>query len=158
MLTFNILISQIAGMEIMFFLSVAVACVLYFSNYKKDFYKVLFASSIAMVTTLLTKQYFNIARPENMLVIENGFRFPSGHATMAGVVMTLGIAYSYTHIEQKYIRYAVYFISVMWFMIVGYSRLYLHVHYPIDVIVGGTIGILSTLAILKIFKHFHYYQ
>ena len=158
MLTFQIIISQIAGPEIMFFLCVVVACFLYFQNHRKDFFKIFFASTTAMFIALIAKYLFHIARPAHMLVAETGYGFPSGHATMAGVVMTLGIAYAHTHIKRKHIQYGIYGISVLWLVLVGYSRLYLQVHYPIDVIAGGIIGILSTITVLKIFKHFHYYK
>jgi undecaprenyl-diphosphatase len=142
----------------MFILSVLLAVILFLKNYKKDFYKILFASSMAMFVTLMTKSVLKIPRPEHMLIIEDGYRFPSGHATMAGVVMSLGIYYAHTHIKNKYLRYVVYVCAVGWYVLVCYSRLYLQVHYLIDVIAGGIIGILSTIVVLRIFKHLHYYK
>jgi undecaprenyl-diphosphatase len=93
-----------------------------------------------------------------MLVAETDPRFPSGHATMAAVVMTLVIYYSNKHIKNDYLKHFLWIVAVVWFMLVSYSRLYLHVHYPIDVIIGGIIGIIRTIATLKIFKHLHYYK
>jgi undecaprenyl-diphosphatase len=158
MLTFQIFITTISGPEIMFLFSVLFALCLYLRDYKKDFYKIFFASTLAMVTTFIIKYTFKIARPEHMLALEDGYGFPSGHATMAGVVMSLGIYYSYIHVKNMYQRYFLYTLSVSWYFLVSYSRLYLHVHYSIDVIVGGIIGVLSTVVVIKIFKHFHYYK
>ena len=80
--------------------------------------------------------------------------FPSGHATFAAVIMTLTIHYSHKYIKNKIFRYITYFIAVCWFILVSYSRLYLQVHFLIDIIVGGFIGIISTIVILNTFKHF----
>jgi undecaprenyl-diphosphatase len=93
-----------------------------------------------------------------MLVIETDPRFPSGHATMAAVVMTLIISYSNKHIKNNYLKYFLWILAIGWFMLVSYSRLYLHVHYPIDIIAGGLIGILSTMVVSKIFNHLRYYN
>lgn len=158
MLNFQIFISQISGPEIMFLFSILIALILYIKNYKKVFYEVIFIAVTAMFITMILKYLLKIPRPEAMLILEDGYRFPSGHATMAGVIMSLLIYYSHEHIKDKYIRYAVYVCAVAWYLLVSYSRLYLNVHYPIDVIAGGIIGILSTILVLKVFKHFHYYK
>ncbi len=158
MLQFQIFITNIAGPEIMFMLLVLFSIFLYVRNYKKDFYKILFTSITAMFFALILKAILRISRPEHMLISETGYGFPSGHATMAGVLMSLGIYYTHAHIKNKYIRYLLYTLSVGWYILVSYSRLYLQVHRPIDVIAGGVIGIFSTLFILKIFKHLHYYK
>ena len=152
MLQLQIFITNIAGPEIMFFLLVLFSIFLYVKNYKKDFYKILFSSIIAVFVTLILKTLLKIPRPEHMLIVETGYGFPSWHATMAGVIMSLGIYYSYTHIKNRYVKYVLYMISICWYLIVSYSRLYLQVHYPIDVIAGGIIGIISTIVVFKIFK------
>jgi undecaprenyl-diphosphatase len=76
---------------------------------------------------------------------------------MAAVVMSLVIYYSHKHIKNDYLRYFLYVVSVAWFALVSYSRLYLGVHYPIDILAGGVIGVASTIIVMKIFKHLHYY-
>lgn len=137
---------------------IAVICVLlYVKNYKKDSLKIIFASTSAMFVTFTLKYLLKVPRPAHMLVVETDPRFPSGHATMASVVMALIIYYSYKYIKNRYLRYFLYVCAVSWFLLVSYSRLYLGVHYPIDVIAGGLIGILSTIIVIKIFKHLHYY-
>lgn len=111
-----------------------------------------------MFVTFTLKYLLKVPRPVDMLVVETDPRFPSGHATMASVVMALVIYYSHKHIKNRYVRYFLYACAVSWFAVVSYSRLYLGVHYPIDIIVGGLIGIISSVAVLKIFKHLHYYS
>lgn len=43
---------------------------------------------------------------------------------------------------------------IIWAAIVSYSRIYLGVHYPADVIVGGLVGVLSALLCYKILLWF----
>lgn len=157
MLAFQILVSQISGTTIMFSIIAVICVLLYVKNYKKDSLKIIFASTSAMFVTFTLKYLLKVPRPAHMLVVETDPRFPSGHATMASVVMALIIYYSYKYIKNRYLRYFLYVCAVSWFLLVSYSRLYLGVHYPIDVIAGGLIGILSTIIVIKIFKHLHYY-
>jgi undecaprenyl-diphosphatase len=138
---------------------IAVICVLlYIKSYKKDSLKIIFASTSAMFLTLTLKYLLKVPRPAHMLVVETDPRFPSGHATMASVVMALIIYYAHKHIKNTYLKYSLYICAVAWFALVSYSRLYLGVHYPIDILAGGLIGIVSTVIVLKIFKHLHYYS
>lgn len=158
MLSFQIFISNIAGMWIMFVLSLLVALALYKKHDTKDFYTIFFSSTTAMFTTFALKLLFKVPRPTDMIVIEHDYRFPSGHATMAAVVMSLIIHYTHLHVKNKTLRYALYALAIGWYMLVSYSRLYLQVHYPIDVIVGGLIGTVATLFVVTIFHHLHYYK
>lgn len=158
MLSFQLFISQLAGPEIMFAFAIILAVGLYKEHDTKDFYTILFTSTTAMFVTYSLKYLLKIERPANMLTEVHDYRFPSGHATMAAIVMSLGIHYAHLHIKNKTLRYTVYLLAVTWYLLISYSRLYLHVHYPVDVIVGGAIGVASTILVIKIFKHLRYYK
>lgn len=142
----------------MFALAILIAIALYKKHDTRDFYTILFTSTTAMFVTYTIKYTLSIKRPADALVTLYDPRFPSGHATMSALVMSLGIYYAHLHLRNKYLRYTVYSLAVIWYLLVSYSRLYLHVHYPIDVIVGGAIGVASTIVVVKIFKHFRYYK
>lgn len=158
MLNFQIFVSQISGPGIMFASVLVLAVALYIEKYTKDFYTIFFTSTTAMFITYTLKYTLKIPRPDTMLVAATDYRFPSGHATMAAVVMSLGIHYAHIHVKSKYLRYLLYTFAIAWYLLISYSRLYLGVHYPIDVIAGGIIGSLSAYITLKIFKHLHYYK
>lgn len=71
--------------------------------------------------------------------------FPSGHTSAAFVIATaLSIAFPK--------RYVIVF-SFLWAFATGYSRMYLGVHYPSDVIAGAIVGIGSAFIIYKINKY-----
>ncbi|MGI8911935.1 MAG: phosphatase PAP2 family protein [Rubrobacteraceae bacterium] len=89
-----------------------------------------------LLTTVL-KAVFRRARPE---VFDSGYTasfysFPSGHATVAAGfygALTLLIAYRL----RGRARWAVAVSGVLLVLLIGFSRLYLGVHYPTDVLAG----------------------
>jgi undecaprenyl-diphosphatase len=93
------------------------------------------AGSILLTTVL--KAVFERARPE---LFDSGYQasfysFPSGHATVAvGFygMLTLILAYRL----RRLARWAVAAIGVLVVLLIGFSRLYLGVHYPTDVLAG----------------------
>ena len=149
MLNFQIFISSLSNGQSVTILLTLISILLLILGYKRDFYKILLAMTLAMSITFLLKRLFKVPRPQDMLVLEESFRFPSSHATMAGVVSTLVFIYAYIYIKNKKLRYLAYMFSFLWLVLVSYSRLYLHVHYLIDVIVGALIGVLSTFVVMK---------
>ena len=71
--------------------------------------------------------------------------FPSRHATIMAV-----IAFAYTYFKSKW---STFFLLLM--ILVGFSRIYVGVHYPLDIIGGFVTGVVS-LAVALQFKKFLY--
>ena len=152
MLTAQLLLSQISGPEIMFAATIIISFFLYKNRKLRDFYIILLTRRLAMGTTYFLKYFLKVPRPDAMLTSAHDYRFPSGHATMAAVIMSLGIYYTYTYVHDKHLRYFFYIVSVGWYVLISYSRLYLGVHFPVDIIVGGIIGVVSAMVVLKFKK------
>ncbi len=73
--------------------------------------------------------------------------FPSGHsATAFSFYFLFVLAY-----REKWLIYT----GLLYGMIVGYSRVYLAQHFPLDIAGGITVAILSVLASLALFRRFH---
>jgi len=105
------------------------------------------ATAGGLVVSLLLKSLFARPRPEfaapGTYVLTASF--PSGHSLLAAVVyLTLGVLLART--TTRY-RYKLYFITVALVitMLVGFSRIYLGVHYPTDVLAGWSFGLLWAL-------------
>ena len=91
----------------------------------------------SIVLTTVLKGLFQRSRPE---LIESGYQasfysFPSGHATVAvGFYGMLTVILAYR--LRGAARWAVAACGVLVVLLIGFSRLYLGVHYPTDVLAG----------------------
>lgn len=77
----------------------------------------------------------------------SGFGFFSGHSSnsMAAAVFTILM------LRSKYRNYI--FLMIPWSMMVGYSRIYVGKHYPLDVLCGWAFGVFSGYLFYTLFKH-----
>lgn len=91
-----------------------------------------------------------IARPRPALsqFVETTFSFPSGHAT--GAILIFGLA-TYLLIRSKVARkikiYGSYALVAL-ILLIGFSRIYLGVHYVSDVLVGFAVGGVGLVVII----------
>lgn len=90
----------------------------------------------------LMKLFFHRARPPHPLMdpLQN-FSFPSGHAASAFIFYGL-LAYLTwkTNLPKSY-KYLMATLLIFGALLIGFSRVYLRVHYPSDVAAGFCIGI-----------------
>lgn len=86
----------------------------------------------------IAKLIFHRARPSGALIAENSASFPSGHATIA-IAFYGFLAYLLLREIKKY-RALTLAISIIIILSIGFSRLYLGVHYLSDVLAGYLVG------------------
>ena len=121
--------------------------------YKRRFNRALFvfiAVGGTVVLNLILKSMFARLRPElwDRLIIENGFSFPSGHA-MATSALALAIVIALWGTRW---RIAAIITGVLYVFYVGYTRLYLGVHYPTDVLGAWMISFAWVALVYIIFS------
>lgn len=109
---------------------------------------VLASTSLGMILSSLLKQGVDRPRPDLVaaLVEVHTLSFPSGHAMLSAVAyLTLGILVA-SGLTSRAGRIYVLSIAVLTTMVVGFSRVYLGVHWPTDVIAGWAAGAAWALA------------
>lgn len=88
------------------------------------------------------KDVFGRERPHFSppLATEPSAGFPSGHAMMATLGYGFLVVLLWTRLPDRRMRIALAASTAVYVLLIGFSRLYLGVHYPSDVIAGYTMG------------------
>ncbi len=79
-----------------------------------------------------------------MIPLYNDMSFPSGHATSAFAV---SFYISSCMFKNGYRNLS--YLPFAWAFLVGYSRIYIGVHYPVDVLLGSVLGAVLAFLMLK---------
>lgn len=105
------------------------------------------------LTNQVVKLLFRRSRPESdlHLVEASGFSFPSGHSMVSMAFYGLLAYLIYIKIKNKFLKVLVIILTIIFIFMIGFSRIYLGVHYFSDVI-GG---FLLAITYLMIFIHFN---
>ena len=101
---------------------------------------------IATLLNQLLKYIIQRPRPEGYrLIAESGYSFPSGHSMVSMAFYGLIIYLIWKMVKNKRIKYVA--CGILGFLIpmIGFSRIYLGVHYASDVIGGFAISIVYLL-------------
>ena len=95
-----------------------------------------------LLMTLL-KQFFNRPRPlVPLLEPVRGLSFPSGHALMSVSFYGLLIYLVWENVKEPIRKWLLISSLVILIILIGFSRIYLRLHYFSDVIAGFSIGVI----------------
>ena len=123
-----------------------VAYFLFIKKDKHDAWKVAALGITSTAVLFLLKFLLQRERPLVPLISKaHGYSFPSGH-TFSSVVFYGILAYiSYKNISNNFIRWPLIAVLALLVFMVGFSRVYLKLHYASDVIAGFCLGIIWLL-------------
>lgn len=89
------------------------------------------------------KYLFGRPRPNVPLLFEaEGLSFPSGHALFSITFYGLLVYLVYHSVKQKGLKWILVVLLLILILIIGFSRVYLRVHYASDVIAGFCVGFM----------------
>jgi membrane-associated phospholipid phosphatase len=103
----------------------------------------------ASLLNIVLKLAFKRARPVPFfdLLPPETYSFPSGHALTSCCFFGALAALLTARIKSKQVRIAVWIICVTMFLLIGFSRIYLGVHYTTDVIAGFAAALIWILVV-----------
>lgn len=146
--TFFLIVTEFGGV-----IAVTIASIALFSYllYKRKRYgALLVAAGVggAALINYLAKVTFERARPDlwQQLITETSFSFPSGHSAGSSALAVCIIALLW---RTKW-RVPALIIAPLYIVLIGFSRMYLGVHYLTDVIAGWIVGITWVLVVASI--------
>lgn len=105
----------------------------------------------AALLNILLKAFFQRDRPElwERIVTENSYSFPSGHAMASSA---LAISLILLLWPTKW-RWLVTGLSLAFMGLIAFTRMYLGVHYPTDILAGWLVSMAWVAAVFAIVRH-----
>lgn len=140
------------------FLSLLVVCVLavlVFRHYNKErylrisrlcLYSLLLSGAIVALLKLgvvANRPFESLSHVNQLVVPTEPNSFPSGHTSSTFSVVTV-LVHEFRQNKGLII------ILILFSLMLAFSRVYCGVHYPLDVVVGAMVGILSGILVLKV--------
>jgi membrane-associated phospholipid phosphatase len=117
-------------------------------------YSLLISFSSSAIFVVLIKNIIGRQRPpiENALIVLKDFSFPSGHSYFAVAFYGLSIYFVFDILTNKILRALVIIFGTVLVLSLGFSRLYLGVHWPSDVFAGFAVAIALITTIITILE------
>jgi len=110
---------------------------------KKGAFQILTISLTSVIAMFAIKFFLQRERPLTPLIAKvHGYSFPSGH-TFTSVTFYGIIAYIvYRNVKNVGLRWLIIVLLIIFVFLVGFSRVYLRLHYASDVIAGFCLGLM----------------
>lgn len=147
------IITKLSGT--IFLITVAVLVLVFIKN-KKQGLAVAVNLALAPLTNQIVKQFFRRPRPDLSfrLIEETGFSFPSGHSMTSMAFYGFFIYLVYNNVKNKTVKWLLITLLSLVIVSVGFSRIYLGVHYTSDVLGGFAEGIAYLVLFITVCKKF----
>ncbi len=141
------------------FLAWGIICVLLFIFGGEKGKKVSIIGLLALILAniVVYELKYLVAEPRPFLALSNVhqlvseseiYSFPSGHtASSFAVAVVIGLKYKFNLRGRDY---SWLYPLIAFSILIGFSRIYIGVHYPLDVVFGAIVGILSAAIALKL--------
>lgn len=153
--TFMLILTKTANPLPTIVLTLTLTLILLFKHQKKE---ALFSFLLILLTagtnTLLKHLYLRQRPIVGSLIHETGFSFPSGHS-MISLALALLLSYlSFHFLSRKLIAYLLSAFLLAYTFLIGFSRVYINVHYVGDVLGGWLASIVVFSILLCLFNLF----
>lgn len=144
-------VTNLAGAVFIGIITIALAVGFYMRHeiYNSLYILLTLGGTLVLNTTL--KIFFKRTRPDlwSLLVVEKSYSFPSGHAMISmALALTLIVLTYYSRA-----RWFSIILGAFYVVLIGFSRLYLGVHFPTDILGGWLISSVWILLATRLMFH-----
>lgn len=94
-----------------------------------------------MLTNFLCKFFIHRLRPTEAVYLESFYSFPSGHSTLAVVLYGFIFYYLWRQTKKRAQKNLILVFGILLILAIGFSRIYLGVHFFSDVVGGYLLGL-----------------
>ncbi len=137
------LLTDFGGTKSLILITVLLTVILVWRHYRQEAVILVTAMLSSVVINQTLKHLINRVRPDVVthLIVATSPSFPSGHA-MNNTIFYFIITYlSWWIWRKKPLTLFVALVGLVLVMLISFSRLYLGVHYPTDIIAGWILGL-----------------
>jgi undecaprenyl-diphosphatase len=147
---FMIMVTSLASPLMMALITTLLSIILWFLRRRWQAVFLFLAVGGASAINYLLKPVFSRARPDLWLspTPETSFGFPSGHSIAS---MSLGVGVVLLAWPTRW-RWPVLILAGLFAALIAFSRLYLGVHYPSDVLAGWSVGAAWTVLLHAVLR------
>lgn len=147
-----IFISTVLSPEVLLIAALA-AAIYFFVKHNRYLAGLIFMSSAGgVILGAIVKWLVNRPRPLGGLVLETGLSFPSQHSLMVLIFFSLVLFIFTEKIKNQWLRHLFIFGNILLIFLVGFSRVYLRVHWFSDVIAGFALGLFWLTFLILTFR------
>jgi len=149
-------ITLLGKWQVVLFFTIATISILWLWKKRSYIIPLLLCIAGSEIFTSAGKFIFHRVRPNAAIYPENSFSFPSGHATIA-IAFYGFLAYMLIKTARQWkIKTNIFFASFLLIILIGFSRLYLGVHYVSDVWGGYLAGAIWLIIAIGFSEYFLY--
>jgi undecaprenyl-diphosphatase len=138
------IVSLVGGPSVLAVLGAGLAAVFVWHRWWRGAIVLLVAMVGAGLLDTALKLAFRRTRPTPYFgyPLPDSYSFPSGHALFAFCFFTAGAALLAPRLQHPALRWLVMVVALVIVLAIGFSRIYLGVHSPSDVLAGYAVGLL----------------
>jgi len=146
--------TYLANWQVITILGTILAILCWLTRKKQLMYFLISGLVGSEVILTIFKLIFRRARPEVgfFLIPENGYSFPSGHAVMSVIFYGMIGYYLFHSTQKRGWKLLVIIFSFLIIFLIGFSRIYLGVHWLSDVLGSWTLGLFLLILLIILFK------
>lgn len=153
-------LSLIGNPPISFFLTSVIIILLFLIGKKKDGITILSSVAGIILLSLFLKIAISRPRPDPLLIqlripFEETMSFPSGHVLFYIGLFGILLFLSFTQLKSTLLRYFLSCICLSLIILIGFSRIYLGVHWFSDVLASYFIGFVWIFVVVSIYRRFN---
>ena len=112
----------------------------------------------SITLNVVLKYFFDRPRPIVPMVEAHGLSFPSGHTMVAASFYGLLIYLVWHNVKPPALRYTLIALLSVFVILIGFSRIYLRVHYATDVLAGFAAGFMWVVIGIYILRRMERYS
>lgn len=145
-----VFVTNLGGAPFIIVATLAIAGGLLYLKKKRQAYIVLSTAGGAAVMNYVLKLFFARDRPSlwQSIITQSSYSFPSGHA-MASSALAFSLIAIAWHTKWRVLAMI---LGAYYILIIGFTRIYLGVHFPSDVLAGWCISLIWTVIVYNVFR------